>query len=83
MKQAKFMKLGWSDLGKGLILAMLTPLLTGCGMYLNNGHLPTHKEFVTLSLVALGAGIAYLLKNLFTNSDNKLMKKEDNSILKH
>ena len=72
--------LGLADIGKGFLIAVLTVVLTGLGTYLNATppHFPTGAELGTLGLAGLGAGIAYIIKNFFTNSENKLLKKEPN-----
>lgn len=82
MKKAKLYKLSIADYAKGFMLAVISSLLTGCQMYLSSGKMPTNSEWRVLAMVAIGAGVAYLLKNFFTNSDDQLLKKEDDSKLK-
>ncbi|KKR55855.1 MAG: hypothetical protein UT94_C0055G0003 [Candidatus Uhrbacteria bacterium GW2011_GWF2_40_263] len=68
--------LNWKDVAKGFLVAVLTVVITGLGTSLQSGKLPTLAELGTLGLAGLGAGVAYLLKNFFTNSNNELGKTE-------
>ena len=70
-----FGKLNWVDLGKGCLIAVLTVVVAGLTTSLNAGRFPTLSGLGGLGLAGLSAGLAYLLKNLFTNSDNELGKK--------
>jgi len=77
MKQSKFLNLNWADLGKGLLIAFLTALLGGILELLQAGELPTTwVAFQPILEVSLSAAVAYLLKNMFTNSEGQLMKGE-------
>lgn len=64
-----------SDLGKGLITAVLTTLLTGAYALIESGSFTwvTFKPYVVASI---GSGIAYILKNFLSNSEGKFLKKE-------
>jgi len=73
---SEFGKINWLDLGKGVLIAVLTVILTGIITTLKSGELPTLELLKTLAIPGLGAGLAYLLKNLFTNSQNELGKAE-------
>jgi hypothetical protein len=50
--------------------------LTGLITTLDSGTLPTLAELKQAGIVGLTAGLSYLLKNLLTNSQDELMKKE-------
>jgi hypothetical protein len=77
MKQSKFLNLNWADLGKGLLIAFLTAFLGGVLDLLQSGTLPvTWVVLQPIVELSLAAGVSYLLKNLFTNSDGKLLKRE-------
>jgi hypothetical protein len=77
-----FLKLNWKDFLKGLLMA-LYGAIAGCiisagdAWYqaLQNG-IPFHFEWNTVWIVALGATIAYLKKQLFTNSDGVPLSKD-------
>ena len=77
MKKSKLFSIEWKDFLRGFIIAVVTVILTGAMVSLNAGALPTGAEFKGLALAGLGAGIAYLLKNLLTNSNDQLLKKEN------
>lgn len=77
MNNSKFFNLNWADLGKGLLIAFLTALLGGLLELLQAGELPTTwAVFQPILEVSLSAAVAYLLKNLFTNSEGQLAKGE-------
>lgn len=76
MKQSSFLSLNWSDIGKGVLMAFLAALLTALYGVLSNGGFPTHAQWVDALQAAITATVAYLLKNLFTNSEDQFAKKE-------
>lgn len=69
-----FMNLNLADFGKGLLLAVLTSVLTIVYTTVQSGSLLIDWTMVGTS--ALTTGLAYILKNLFTNSDGQTFKKE-------
>lgn len=76
-----FGKLNSSDFLKGLLMTVLTSVLTGVITVLNNylstgAGLPDVKGWETIGLAGVAAGVAYLLKNLSTNSQGQLLTKE-------
>ena len=74
-KPAPLGKLSWRDVKKGLILAALTGGLTAIAPAFSAGVI----TLATLKAFGIGAGtglIAYLLKNLGTNSQDEFLKKE-------
>lgn len=78
MKNSKFLSLNLSDLGKGLVVAVVVAVLVGLNASLNAAvpHFPTVEEFKQIEISGAAAAVAYLLKNLFTNSSNQLAKKD-------
>jgi drug/metabolite transporter (DMT)-like permease len=77
--KSNFLSLSATDFLKGLFVAIGTALLTGLYDLLQKGasfDWPTLKPVV---LASVAAGIAYLIKNLFTNSQNQLMVSEKNA----
>ena len=67
---SKFFALGLKDIVKGLIVAFLTALITGLYQLIQVG--PFELNWVTFQPIVLssvGAALAYLIKNLFTNSE--------------
>lgn len=57
-------KLNWSDVLKGLLVAVITPVITIITSSINAGTLTF--DWKAIGLTALAAGLAYLAKNLFT-----------------
>ena len=64
------------DIGKGFLIAFLTVFLLGVVNILQTGVFPALAELGTLAIAGLAAGLSYVLKNFFTNSENKLAKKD-------
>lgn len=73
-----FLGLNSQDLLKGFIVATITSVLGTIYQWVTDTppHFPTVEELKTVGLVALGSGIAYLIKNLFTNSAGEPLKTE-------
>ena len=66
-------KLNLADLGKGILIAILSSVLTVIYTTLQAGSLTFNwKEILTVALTSV---VAYLIKNLFTNSQNQLLTK--------
>lgn len=74
--KSSFLKLDTQDLVKGFAVAFLSAALTGLVATLDSGALPTLAELKQAGIVGLTAGLSYLLKNLLTNSQDELLKKE-------
>ena len=77
MNNSNFGKLNLRDLTNGLIVAFLTASLTSLIAILDSGVLPTLAELKAAGLAGLVASLAYLLKNLVTNSSGKVGSGED------
>ena len=71
--QSSFLRLGWRDAVKGFVVAAITVVLGGLYTSVEAGSLPSAAQLQTLGLAA---GIAYLLKNFLTNSEDKILTKE-------
>lgn len=76
MKQSGLGKINIRDLIKGVIVAGFMGGLASIYDILQSGVLPTKEQLLKAGLLALGAAIAYLLKNVFTNSADEFAKKE-------
>ena len=75
--KSKFGSLNWKDLVKGFVVAFVTAILTAVYTAIEAGNLAfTWEFFKPVLIVGLGAGIAYLLKNLFTNSSDQILTPE-------
>jgi VIT1/CCC1 family predicted Fe2+/Mn2+ transporter len=73
---SKFLNLNLVDLGKGLIVAVITAVLTFAYEALQSGTLFAPGALKNIGLVAGSALLAYLIKNLFTNSTGQILKSE-------
>jgi len=77
MKNASFLTLKVKDFVKGFITAILMALITGIYTSIDSGAFPPDPAgWKAMGVTALGAGLAYVLKNWLTNSDDQFMKKE-------
>lgn len=68
---SSFLKLNWSDFSKGIIVAILTAVLTYIANALQVSGL--NLDFGQVLSIAITAGISYLAKNLLTDSENKFL----------
>jgi hypothetical protein len=73
---AKFLSLNAQDALKGAVVAAGTAILTALLSVLNTGTLPHLADLKETGIAGLSAGLAYLIKNVFTNSHNQLGKTE-------
>lgn len=73
-------KLNWSDIGKALLIIIGTPIVTSLLAAINGwalgGDFPTWTAMFGWLKIGIAAGITYLVKNYFTNSNNKLLTPE-------
>ena len=76
MAASKFLGLNISDAVKGIIMAFLAAVLTAVYAAISDGDWPSKAELLDSLRVGLTAALAYILKNLFSNSDGEVLKKE-------
>ena len=76
MNIAKFGTLIWADVVKGFFTAALTTILLAVVPLLQSGKFPDLVQLKTFALAGLAAGVAYIIKNLLTNSKDELLKTE-------
>ena len=69
-----FLNLNIEDLAKGLILTVLTSVITIIYNTVSTGSLTF--DWKAIGLTALTSGLAYLMKNLLTNSKGEFLGKE-------
>jgi hypothetical protein len=67
MKQSSFFSINWRDILRGLVMAVLTPILTLITNSVDHGEFTLNWHLVWLS--AIGGASAYLLKQLLTTPD--------------
>lgn len=69
MKQSNFFSLGWRDILRGLVVAILTPVFVIVQQSFEQGSLTF--DWRAIGMAAIGGALAYLTKNLFTKPDVK------------
>ena len=73
---AKFGTITGSDFLKGLVVAILTTASASLYAIAQTNTLPTLMQLKQIGIVAIFAGISYVFKNMFTNSQDQLFAKE-------
>ncbi|MGA7720831.1 MAG: hypothetical protein WCA84_06610 [Ignavibacteriaceae bacterium] len=73
---SKLFSINGLDVLKGFLVAAGTVIITGIYTSLQNGALPTVAVLEQLGTAGLSGGIAYLLKNFFTNSTGQIAAAE-------
>ena len=64
MKTSGMFKLNWQDAAKGLLMAILAPVLVLLQQSIDAGALTLNWKL--LGMAAVGGGVGYLIKNFFT-----------------
>lgn len=78
----KILSLSAHDAVKGFIVAFITAFLASIYQWLSSGSFPTLQQLGTAGIAGLTAGIGYLIKNYFTNSQDKFMTPEPKQLPK-
>jgi hypothetical protein len=74
---SKFLNLNWKDVLKGFVVAVFMTILTSIYTGIQTNQFPvTREQWKVILITSLGAGIAYLLKNVLSNSDGEIFKKD-------
>lgn len=76
MKLSNFLTLNLRDALNGFVVAFLAAALTALVEYLNKGALPTGENLKAIAIIGLTAGVSYVVKNLFSNSNGEILKPE-------
>lgn len=71
---SKFLTVNERDLIKGFIVAILASILTWLYQLLQNNWSLTLENLKVIGLAWLTAWLWYLVKNLFTNENNEILK---------
>lgn len=69
-----FLSLNKKDFIKGLVVAVLSAVISVLYNTIENGSLEFNIKSIVIS--ALSAALAYIMKNALTNSDDQFLKKE-------
>ena len=75
-----FFRLNWQDILKGLITAFFTAFVTGAYELLKSGGVIDWLTIRPILIASVAAMLGYLIKNLFTNSEGKLFRREPSKI---
>jgi len=75
-KQSKFFRLELNDFWKGLLISVFTAIITAVGDLIQKDGSIEELNYKVIMFAGLAAGIAYIKKNLFTNSEGKILKGE-------
>lgn len=71
-----FLSLNIKDIVKGFILAVITALIAGAYQAIQSGTIAfTWLFWQPIVYTAIGAGLAYLLKNWLTNGNDEFLKQ--------
>lgn len=77
MERSSFLALNWRDFLRGLLMAVLSAIVTFLYEIFQEGPPVFDANFFqNLGVVAGAALLAYLMKNLFEDSSGTLLKKE-------
>ncbi len=74
---SSFLKINFFDILKGVLVAAFTVILGGVYTALKAGTLPTVASLEQLGMAGLTAGLAYLVKQLLTNSSGVPLATEN------
>lgn len=72
--KSPFLTLNSQDFIKGLVVAVLSSVIAILYSTVQTGSLVF--DWKAIGTVALTSALGYIMKNLFTNSNDELMKKE-------
>lgn len=74
--RSKLLKLNTRDFINGIIVAILCTFITGFYQLIANGGLINWVTLKPVVIAAVGSGVAYLTKNLLSNSKGQFLKGE-------
>ena len=73
---SNFGKLDWTDLIKGLIVAVLAVVTSSLTVIFDAGGIPSAAQWMDIAKIACTAALSYLLKNIFTNNTGDFGSKD-------
>ena len=76
MNFSALFSLNLRDALNGFLIAFLTAFLSAVVTSLSTGLLPSLYDLKGFALIGLTAGVSYITKNLFTNNQGELLKKD-------
>jgi len=76
MNLSALFKLNLRDALNGFLIAFLTAFLSAVVSGLNSGVFPVLADFKAFAMIGITAGVSYITKNVFTNNQGELLKKD-------
>lgn len=78
MEKSKLFRVGIADLGKGILVAVLSTVFLAFGSALNaeNFSFATF-DYASLLQVAMASGMGYVVKQFLTDSEGTILGKAD------
>jgi hypothetical protein len=76
MNLSALFSLNLRDALNGFLIAFLTAFLTAVSSALSSGVFPPLSDLKAFVLIGITAGVSYITKNLFTNNNGELLKKD-------
>lgn len=74
--KSPYLTINVRDLVKGAAVAAGTVMLSLIGTMIESGAAITEEQLITSVKVGILAAISYLIKNVFTNSQDQMFKSE-------
>jgi hypothetical protein len=78
--KSNFLTINWKDFFQGLLLSVLTSVVTGFYELLKTGAALDWTTIKPVILAGVTMGIGWILKNFLTNSDGKILTSEKNTL---
>jgi hypothetical protein len=76
MNFSALFSLNLRDALNGFLIAFLTAFLSAVVSGLNSGVFPALPDLKAFAMIGITAGVSYITKNLFTNNNGELLKKD-------
>lgn len=83
MKRSNFLSVNATDFIKGLIMVMITSIVTGFYQLLTQGTILTWETIKPVLIAGVAAGLGYLIKNFLTNSQGEVFRTENSELVKY
>jgi hypothetical protein len=74
--KSKLFSVNWKDGVRGLFLSVMTSAGIALQQVLNSGLIPDKASLRGAGIAGIAAGLAYIIKNFLTNSNDEMLKVE-------
>ena len=74
--KSKLFSVNWKDGIRGLFLSIMTSAGIALQHVLDSGLVPDKASLKTAGIAGVAAGLAYVIKNFLTNSNDEMLKPE-------